>query len=255
MEMMRKYLSEIWYLRLYLLVIAAVIGLSYSVYYFFEPETVATLGDEDQFFEWATAVSLFLATGFCVYLFVKTRNVFYILLSFLYFFGAGEEISWGQRIIGFKTPEVMEEINVQKELSFHNIGIFNTSNSQNQHKKGLARLLEVNFLFRLFMMGYGIALPFLVYHFKPVRKLSEWAKLPVPPISIGIFFLFNYLVFWLLHAHVLSSRHGLKYLSADCEIFECLGAFILLVISVYFFIDRGKIVPGKDIKNYLFGDH
>lgn len=253
--MIRKYLQEIWYLKLYIIVIAFATGLSYSVYYFFDPETVAHMGDEDRFFEWATAISLFLAFAICVYLFIKTKNIFYILLSVLFFFGAGEEISWGQRIIGFRTPELMEEINVQKEFSFHNIEIFNTADFQHREKEGLARLLEVNFLFRLFIIGYGIVLPFFVYHVKLIRKLTEWAKLPVPPISIGIFFFVNWFVFWLLYAHILSPQYGLKYLSADCEIFECVGAFILFVISVYFFIDRKKVLLGKDIKDYLYNSH
>jgi hypothetical protein len=34
----------------------------------------------------------------------------------------GEEISWGQRLLGLETPEVLEEINRQEELNLHNIG-------------------------------------------------------------------------------------------------------------------------------------
>lgn len=250
--MIAKYLREIWYLKFYIVIVVFSIVASYSVYYFCDPSTVADLGDEDHFFEQWTAISLFLASGVCLYLFVKTRNVFYILLSLLFFFGSGEEISWGQRIIGFKTPESIEKINVQKEFSIHNIEIFNTSDSHGNTKKGLARLFEINFLFRLFMMVYGIVLPFLVYHLKFIRSLTEKLKLPVPPIGIGMLFFVNWLVFWFLFTHILSPQYGLKYLSADPEIFECIGAFILLVISVYFYIDRRKIVVGQDIKNYMF---
>lgn len=35
---------------------------------------------------------------------------------------AGEEISWGQRIFGFETPDDLLEINVQGETTLHNIG-------------------------------------------------------------------------------------------------------------------------------------
>jgi hypothetical protein len=34
---------------------------------------------------------------------------------------AGEEISWGQRLIGFETPEVLLEVNDQDEFNLHNI--------------------------------------------------------------------------------------------------------------------------------------
>lgn len=36
-------------------------------------------------------------------------------------FAAGEEISWGQRIFGWGTPEALEEINHQGETTVHNI--------------------------------------------------------------------------------------------------------------------------------------
>lgn len=37
-------------------------------------------------------------------------------------FAAGEEISWGQRVLDIETPEILEEINKQEELNIHNIG-------------------------------------------------------------------------------------------------------------------------------------
>jgi hypothetical protein len=247
--MIEKYLRETWYLRKYIVSIVFGIGLSYSVYYFFDPETIANIGDEDQLFEWLTAISLFFACCLCFYLFIKTKYIFYLLLSLLFFFGTGEEISWGQRCIGFKTPELMNEINVQKEFSIHNLEIFNTDDFQNHRKAGLARLLEINFLFRLFMIFYGILLPFFAYHIKKIGSITEKMKLPIPPISVGIFFFINWFVFWLLHTYVVSTKYGLQYFDTVSEIFEFLGSFILLIISLYFFIDRKKIVIGRDIKD------
>lgn len=85
----------------------------------------------------------------------------------------------------------MVENNIQNEFSIHNLEIFDTHDFQNQTKKGLARLLEVNFLFRLFIMVYGIILSISVYHIKLMRKFTEWLKLPIPPIAISIFFFVN----------------------------------------------------------------
>lgn len=39
-----------------------------------------------------------------------------------FFVVAGEEISWGQRIFGFKTPENYAKMNTQHELTLHNYG-------------------------------------------------------------------------------------------------------------------------------------
>ena len=250
--MYKKYFREVVYLKLYLFIIGLAIGLSYCVYYLFDPETVIYLGSEDRFFEWSTAISLFLASGISLYLFIKTKTIFYILLSIVYLFGGGEEISWGQRIFGFNAPEVIAKNNIQNEFSIHNLEIFDTHDFQNNEKKGFARLLEINFLFRLFIMIYGIILPLSVYHIKVIRKLTQWVRLPIPPIAIGIFFFVNWFVFWLLHSCFLSHQFGYQYLSAAGEIFECLSAFILLVISIYFLNNRSIIVYGQDIKNYLF---
>ena len=45
----------------------------------------------------------------------------YVLLTLGAFFIAGEEISWGQRIFGWRTPEELRAINAQQEISLHNI--------------------------------------------------------------------------------------------------------------------------------------
>jgi hypothetical protein len=47
----------------------------------------------------------------------------YLVFGVGCFFIAGEEISWGQRILGYGTPERLEEINEQKEATVHNIDL------------------------------------------------------------------------------------------------------------------------------------
>jgi len=42
-------------------------------------------------------------------------------ISILFFLASGEEISWGQRIFNFSTPEYLSSINDQNELNIHNI--------------------------------------------------------------------------------------------------------------------------------------
>ena len=45
----------------------------------------------------------------------------YILGALALVFAAGEEISWGQRIFLFETPDYLREINLQDEFNLHNI--------------------------------------------------------------------------------------------------------------------------------------
>lgn len=56
----------------------------------------------------------------------KTKNkllsVIFLVAAVGFFVVAGEEISWGQRIFGFKTPENYAKMNTQHELTLHNYG-------------------------------------------------------------------------------------------------------------------------------------
>ncbi len=82
---------------------------------------------EDGLFESATAVILLI----CVVLLLSGLRQSWRLdrrlgfaagfLALLCFLLLMEEISWGQRIIGFETPEEIEEINAQQETNLHNM--------------------------------------------------------------------------------------------------------------------------------------
>lgn len=84
---------------------------------------------EDLALEWASALLIF--AGGLLFLAAATdgwksgRNRFdlLIMLGFggLFLLIAMEEISWGQRVIGFQTPEAMAEANWQNEFNFHNL--------------------------------------------------------------------------------------------------------------------------------------
>ncbi len=82
---------------------------------------------EDKLVEDATAV-LFLLSG--VLLFgtaVAERKLalrcVYVLGGALMVFVGGEEISWGQRIFGFATPDFLASVNNQNEFNVHNIDL------------------------------------------------------------------------------------------------------------------------------------
>lgn len=48
--------------------------------------------------------------------------VLFALLALGTFFIAGEEIAWGQRVLGIETPPALAEVNKQGEITAHNIG-------------------------------------------------------------------------------------------------------------------------------------
>ncbi len=84
---------------------------------------------EDSLLEWAQFVG-FVTAGVLAalvgrQLLRQTRGLPAILF-FAFALGcfaiAGEEIAWGQRLLGYATPESIEEINEQRETTVHNIG-------------------------------------------------------------------------------------------------------------------------------------
>jgi hypothetical protein len=88
------------------------------------------LTNEDSLLEWAQFVGFATASIFalaCAWRFRKTGRLLlalvYLAFGFGCFFIAGEEIAWGQRIFGFETPEPLEEINEQEEVTVHNIDL------------------------------------------------------------------------------------------------------------------------------------
>ena len=238
--MFKKYYYEYWKTRKYVFSSFLVVFLSYSVYIFCSDETIVKFNNEDQFFEIGTAV-LFLVDSIIFFIsYKKRKNIFLLIFSILMFLGAGEELSWGQVLLNYKTPESIKSINVQGEFNLHNIEIFNSDNFNKTHKKGISRLLEMNFLFRIFIMTYGIIFPLLINHFSFFRYKAQKYRFPVAPLSIGIFFLFSWLIMEGLIKYLPRGKSELYY-SSTVEIFEFLTSYIFLNISVWFISDESKI--------------
>ncbi|WP_018476958.1 hypothetical protein [Pontibacter roseus] len=86
---------------------------------------------EDGYIEHATAFLLLLTSFLCLNRALsatqRTPMAFFYLASALFFFGFGEEISWGQRLLGFATPEGMQQVNEQQEFTLHNIQVYDVS--------------------------------------------------------------------------------------------------------------------------------
>jgi hypothetical protein len=243
-----QYIREIKYLKFYLLTAAVVIVLFYSVIILFDAETVSMLGEEDQFFEWLSCIFFIFASFFFLLTFFKTKNIFFLLLAIASFICSGEEISWGQRIFGFGTPSALYKINVQREFNLHNIDIFNNKDFHGTVKHGLIKLLEINFLFKLFTMLFGIILPFCAYHIKFISRLTMKLKVPIPPISIGLFFFISWIIYQFISQCILPQNVPFQLFDSIHEIFECSESYVLLMISIFFYNKHKMLVIGQDIK-------
>lgn len=247
--MIEEYKKEFKYTKWYFISIPFVIIASYSIYFYCSDPVIEDLGREDHFFENLTAICFFLAS-LMFFLSFRKRKYFLFLLGLLMFFGAGEEISWGQRIFDFKTPIALEKINVQKEFTIHNIEEFNSMRFDGTTKKGWDRFLEINFLFRLFCFLYGFLLPICAYHLKLIEKITFAIKLPIPPVSIGIFFVGAWVAKQFMFL-ILPTGRNADYYSTIVETYEFLCSYVFLILSIYFFNKRREDTLGLDIKQYL----
>jgi hypothetical protein len=90
------------------------------------------LEGEDGVSEWWSAATYLVASGLAgaaAWALWATRHTklryFYLVMAVAFFLGAMEEISWGQRLIGWGTPEAFSEINFQDETTIHNVNFAN----------------------------------------------------------------------------------------------------------------------------------
>lgn len=67
----------------------------------------------------------------------------YLLLALAFFGIAMEEVSWGQRWVGFDTPGFLRRINRQGEITLHNIGPLQGSSEWMRLCAGLGGLVAV----------------------------------------------------------------------------------------------------------------
>ena len=184
---------------------AFVLG-SHGVLWLDESLTVS-LAREDGPFEYGTAAIFLVASLSAAVLFARSesgndlrlfrtrRNVFYLLLSLLFAFGAGEEISWGQRIIEFDTPEAIRRINVNGEFNIHNLWLFDRRGTAAHSESPLLVFLAmaIDRMFSMFWLTYCVLIPILNHAIGRVARFARHINLPIPPIWIGVLFPINYL--------------------------------------------------------------
>jgi len=188
-------------------IVAVLLIIPYFLLFVTGVEKQAGLFEEDGLFENASALSFLVSSLIFLLLFFKISKPgikfsrlkigHYVLLifSFLFFLFAGEEISWGQRIFNIETPELLKEINVQREINLHNIRIFDVTDTDGLHPKhGLARMITANRMFSLFWFFFCVVIPVLN---RSNRLFTGWIKktaFPVVPLWISVLFLLNFAV-------------------------------------------------------------
>jgi len=181
-----------------------------------EPFFRETYVREDGVLENTTAVLFFVIGVICLMRLLRGRGIFprafFVtngIIVVLMFFGAGEEISWGQRIFGIETNEFFAENNRQFETNLHNL----TVNGVNINKLIFGKILT------LFLVCFYLILPVAYNKSARVAGLFDRLFIPVPKLHLGL----AMLAIGLVINMVPSSKKG--------ELNEvCLGVFFLLTI-------------------------
>lgn len=175
---------------------------SYSVMVGLAPEKVNELGKEDGVVETLTAVFFLLSALVMFYLFIKSstgqdmptvkarKNYSYLLLGLFFVLCFGEEISWGQRIFNFNSPDWMGDINNQNEINLHNIRMVEASHS----KQGIWRWVTAGTVFTLFWFIYCLFIPLLTKFSPRIKAFITRIRLPLVPLWAGLCFLLNFTI-------------------------------------------------------------
>ncbi|MEX2606206.1 MAG: hypothetical protein WD708_02580 [Kiritimatiellia bacterium] len=138
-------------------------------------ETVYVM--EDGVIEWFTTDALLFCSFLCLYRFCALRKVrpalfngMLLFLTVLFFFGAGEELSWGQRIFNVESSDFFLEHNAQGETNFHNLVMGETK----INKLIFSQLLGLSIIL------YICVFPWVSLKVEWVRRLATRFAVPIP---------------------------------------------------------------------------
>lgn len=146
----------------------------------------STYAREDGFIEYATAAMLLyisLLSFSRLFKFWNSKSFLWKLgvlgFGIVFLFGAGEEISWGQRIFGIESSEYFIENNAQQETNLHNMVVGDTKINK----------LIFSQLLTFVLVIYLIILPLLYRKFNGIKDLVDKFAVPLPKWNHTIAFL------------------------------------------------------------------
>ena len=106
-------------------------------------------------------------------------------LALLFFFGAGEEISWGERFFDLKDHNLIRDINVQEELTIHNLKYFQGEDS--------ILPVSVSQLFTLFAFIFAVFIPLACRLSSRIDNFVA-PRFPIMPLFLGLLVVLTYIL-------------------------------------------------------------
>lgn len=193
---------------------------------------------EDGLAEWLTCVELLIMSAYSFTVSfsfdhcneTQTGRRVWFFLGLLFLFGAMEEISWGQRILGLNSPEWFLRHNRQREINIHNLVIFG---------KNLNRLVFGKFLTIIILIYVGV-IPLLYRRNKRMKEfINRWAI----PIAQNYQILLFIIITITIRIHLaLSKKVG--------ELLEFSVCYITFLILAHPY--NGEIIPFKKGRAFIW---
>lgn len=189
---------------------ALILIISYALClrYLPDEETFQRLVREDGFVEYTTVFFLFLSGLVCIYRAFRYRSernfmgvLTWALLAILFFFAAGDEISWGQRIFGIESSDFFLAHNKQAETNLHNLVVGGHS---------VNKIIFSSLLFVVLIIYFLFWRP-LVLKVPAVRKLNDRFCVPVPRIQHIIVIIAVTLMILLIQMYRDSELHEVSF--------------------------------------------
>lgn len=180
---------------------------------------------EDGFAETMQVVFYGLTLLFCVLAIVRLRKaahygvaVLYTVLAVGIVFMLGEELSWGQRIWGWNTPETLRAINKQEETNVHNIF-------------GIGLVFK---WLQLLVGAYGTLLPILVVKL-PLRNMQrQLLRWIVPHYSLIPYFAMLFV--WRVYRNLFVPPRKFYFVVAEynevLELVLAMGFFLFMAFQL-----------------------
>ena len=217
-------LLEKWILALTLIILLIAFGLLY-----FNPASLDTYLGEDGIVEWLTVGGLLAGSLVCFNRFIalfKKKNWWFLVVTFvlgiLLFIAAGEEISWGQRILGIKSSEYFLKNNAQGETNIHNLVVNGVKINKLVFSTILIGVLAI----------YLVLIPIIYKTNKSVKNFMDNSGVPIARLYQIISFL------------IVFGISGLLKHDRNPELLECGAAalfFLIISFPVNKFIYERKI--------------
>lgn len=198
-------------------------------------EAIDFLAKEDHVAEWMSFFALLGTSLVFLLTYIRIRHqmprkarmaeLSLIVLALMFFVAAGEEISWGQRILGFETPEALRALNEQEEFNIHNLHFLDQRNKL---------LIDHYDLINIVWFLFVIAIPLTAASSPRMNQLVT-RYIVIAPYSLGLLFILNYIL-GKIYKFILPDMIAINYRIANInEIREMIFAVLFLTVAVHIY--------------------